>query len=189
MPADGGAQVLCLAARSRGLTSPSMRNPLPPAHPDALLAAGLALVMVACSPSNKGGQFSLALAARLQGESRSGQIDLGQISSFAWDELFILAPKSSREDNCRTLGLGWLDCRITFPATIADDEEFLVFRAKQQVIRAERHPRANGDFVPAAGQGALAIARSAARFRIVAAASGQPGPAPRWQLEYDGPAR
>ena len=130
---------------------------------------GLSLWPGVCVAQPKPGQFGVTLGQRLQAE-RPAHIDLASVSTLAWDELYIFDPRSTKDDNCRLLKLDYFECFTTFPATVRDDEHILVFRRNAKLVRVERHPRKNGDFVSAAPPRPQPILRSAAVFAVL------PGP-------------
>lgn len=127
------------------------------------------------------GQFSAALRAQLLAQ-RPAEIDLSTVGPFAWDEMFIFDPRSVRDDNCKVLLADWFECRVTFPAVVADDEYFLVFRRKLQIIRAERHPRTNAEFGSSSGRHPQPVLRTAALFRVEPASTSTSTPA--FRLEF-----
>ena len=142
-----------------------------------------ALLLAACT-SGSSAQFSTALAKRLQSEHPT-EIDLAQVSAIAWDELFIFDPYSTREANCSVLKLDLFECRTTFPAVVGESDDVLVFRRKGKVMRAEVHPRANGDFSSSIGTPPpRPILRAAARFSVVPTDKVRPVDPPRFRLEY-----
>jgi hypothetical protein len=139
---------------------------------------GLSLWLEICAAQPKPGQFGVTLGQKLQAE-RPALIDLASVSTLAWDELFIFDPRSTKDDNCRLLKLDYFECFTTFPATVRDDEHILVFRRNGKLVRVERHPRKNGDFVSAAQPRPQPILRTAAIFATL------PGPDKSgFRLEY-----
>lgn len=146
--------------------------------------SGLSLWLGVCAAQPKPGQFGVTLGQKLQAE-RPAQIDLASVSTLAWDELFIFDPRSTKDDNCRLLKLDYFECFTTFPATVRDDEHILVFRRNAKLVRVERHPRMNGDFVSALQPRPQPVLRTAATFAVLPAANaaGAPG-APAFRLEY-----
>lgn len=148
-------------------------------------AAALVVSLTACTAGSEG-QFSTALAKKLQAE-RPTEIDLATVSTIAWDELFIFGPYSVREDNCRVLALDLFECRTTFPETVAESDNVLVFRRQGKVMRAEVHPRRDGDFSSSAGPPPpRPILRSAAPFSVVPVDGAGPGEPPRFRLMHKG---
>jgi hypothetical protein len=129
------------------------------------------------------GRFSAALAALLKDQPPT-KVDLAAITPFAWEEMFIFDPKSSREDNCKVLELGWIDCRLTLPAEVGADEHFLVFRRKQQIIRSEPHARTSGDFGVDRSTRPQPVLREAARFAVVPLGRSSQASVPAYRLDH-----
>jgi hypothetical protein len=125
----------------------------------------LLLVTAGCSPADKSGRFSIAIGNLLRSE-HPAQLDLAKIDGPVWDELYIFAPKSLREDNCKVLGLGWLECRTTMPSAVAEGEDFIVFRTKGRISSAQRHAQSNGEFAMPASQQYEFARRSNALFAV-----------------------
>ena len=139
-----------------------------------------------CTSSPGVGEFSSALAAKLQSEHPS-EVDLSAIrSAVAWDELFIFAPYSAREQSCRTLGLGWLKCRLTVPSEISEGEYLFVFRLAGNVERIEHHARSNGDFYSSNVVLPQPVRRSAAQFTVIPTSDVTPQGQQWLRLEYKG---
>ena len=111
----------------------------------ASLGVAVAVALGACSSDDSGRQFSAALGKKLRSEHVT-EIDLATVSSFAWDELFVFDPGSTRDDNCRLPQLDFIECRTTFAAMVDEGKYILVFRKNSRLARAERHRRTNGDF-------------------------------------------
>jgi hypothetical protein len=133
--------------------------------PAILTLVLLGSVLAGCSSSDKSGRFSTALGKMLQNE-HADRIDLAEVEGPAWDELYIFRAGSTREANCTTLRLSWLDCRTTLPATVAVDEDFIVFLIKGRVSSAQRHSLRNGNFVIAPGEALGPVRRAAAKFGV-----------------------
>ena len=149
----------------------------------ASLAFAALLPLAACT-SGSSQQFSTALAKKLQSEHPT-EIDLANVSAIAWDELFIFGPYSMREANCSVLKLDLFECRTTFPAMVGEGDNVLVFRRNGKVMRAEVHPRANGDFSSSIGTPPpRPVLRAAARFSVVPTDKARPEDPPRFRLEY-----
>lgn len=144
----------------------------------------LALALAAGAAFAAEGQFSAALRTRLQAGPVT-EIDLSKVGPFAWEDVYIFPPRTTREENCKTVAVDWFECRFTFPAVVGDDEYFLVFRRKGQIIRAERHPRANGAFSASPTRHPQPVLASSAVFRVQPASSSDDAPA--FQLEYKRP--
>ena len=143
-----------------------------------------ALLPLAACTSGHSEQFSTALASKLQSD-RPTEIDLATVSAIAWDELFIFDPYSTREANCSALKLDLFECRTTFPEMVSEGDNVLVFRRNGKVMRAEVHPRANGDFSSSVGTARpLPILRASARFSVLPTDKSSAEQAPRFRLEY-----
>ncbi len=94
--------------------SEAMRRVLP-----MVSTAALAVSLCACSSDDSGRQFSATLGKKLRSD-HVAEIDLATIGTFAWDELFVFDPYSTRDDNCRALALDLIECRTTFPAVVGE---------------------------------------------------------------------
>lgn len=134
------------------------------------------LALASCMSGTGAGRFSTALGARI--EAHAATVDLAAIDGPAWDAIFVFEPGSSREDNCRRLQLGWLECKTTMPAIVRPNEEFLVFMVNGRISSAQRHPQSNGAFGPEVTQDGRHIERRAARFAVVEDSTGLNGGAP-----------
>ncbi len=147
------------------------------------IAIDMLVLFALCSASAFAaeGQFSKALRSRLQAETLT-EIDLGKVGPFAWEDMYIFQPRTTREENCKIVAVDWFECRFTFPSVVGDDEYFLVFRRKGQIIRAERHPRSNGAFGTSSIRHPQPVLVSAAVFRVEPTSSADGKPA--FQLEY-----
>jgi hypothetical protein len=141
-------------------------------------AVAFTLALVAAAPARAAEGFSAALAQKLQTE-RPAAIDLGTVAPFNWDELFIFAPGTPREANCKAIQGTWLECRTTLPDPVPADRFLLVFRAKGRIVRAEPHLRANGEFVTASLP--QPVRRATARFKAI------PGDGSGFKLEWTSP--
>lgn len=147
-----------------------------------IAVTALAMLIVLSTTAHAAeGQFSAALRTRLQAEPLT-EIDLGTVNPFAWEDMYVFAPRTTREENCKTVAVGWFECKFTFPSVVGDDEYFLVFRRKGQIIRAERHPRANGAFSASSSRHPQPVLASAAVFRVEPTSSADGKPA--FRLEY-----
>lgn len=150
----------------------------------SVLAAAL-IPLGACSSSDSE-QFSVSLGKKLRAE-RPAEIDLAEVSAIPWDEIFIFGPRSVREDNCKVLQMDLFSCRTTFPAVVGEGDNVLVFRRNGKVMRAEVHPRSNGDFSSSSGSPMpVPIKRSAARFTVMPMPASVAQDAPGFHLEYKG---
>ncbi len=145
--------------------------------------AALAVSLCACSSDDSGRQFSATLGKKLRSD-HVAEIDLATVGTFAWDELFVFDPYSTRDDNCRALALDLIECRTTFPAVVGEGEYILVFRKNSRIARAERHARTNGDFAASAGRRPQPILRSAAHFTVVPIPAETGTTAPSYRLEH-----
>jgi hypothetical protein len=87
---------------------------------------------------------AMAKALREQGVA---EIDLGTLTRFSWDELFVFAAPTPPREACRKLLLTREDCdkRITM-TSIRADEALLVFRENGKIAHVELVLREYGDF-------------------------------------------
>ena len=141
----------------------------------ACIAGVLAVstALSACFNTIAAGPFSTALGSLLRAQ-RPARVDLAKVLPLQWDELFLYGPYSPREPACRELGLGWLPCRTTLPATTDEGAWSLVFRLNGRVVHHEQHARRNGDFAPV-GEGPRPVRRGAAVFDVEARAAAAGG--------------
>lgn len=148
-------------------------------------ACCVAFLVPACGAKDRSGRFSIALGQALRAGPVS-EVDLSSIDAPAWDELFVFGSTTTRDDACAALALGWLECRTTMPSSLPEDEEFLVFRVRGRVARAERHARMNGDFLGGPPPPPQPILRVSSKFRVLA--SGASGDAVKrgFQLVHEG---
>lgn len=150
-----------------------------------LVLLGVASLLNACNVREPVGEFSSALGKLVRSES-TRQVDLATLSPLAWEELFVFSPYSNREDNCKTLQLGWFACRTTLPAEVNDSEYVLVFRQKAKVIHVEHHSRANGDFYSKDKPRPQPILRTAAGFSVLLVSNRAPEGQRWYRLEHQG---
>jgi len=129
-------------------------------------ASCIALLLSACGAKDRSGRFSNALGQAVRAGNAT-VVDLASIAAPAWDDLFVFGSTTSRDDACATLALGWLECRTTMPSSLPEDEEFLVFRLRGRISRAERHSRSNGDFLGGPAPPPQPILRAASKFRVL----------------------
>jgi hypothetical protein len=146
------------------------------------LANTLALV-VACTTAEPAGEFSTALGKLVRSE-KVHEVNLSNVLPLVWDELFSFGPYSTRESNCRTLRLDWLNCRIKLPAEINDANFVLVFRSKSEIVHVEHHQRWNGDFSSLTSQRPQPILKSAAKFSVRLVSNRAPEGEQWYQLEH-----
>ncbi len=111
-------------------------------NPFTLLA--IVVSLIAGCGQKPAGQFSKALGVAVRTE-KVQQVDLATLTPLVWDELYAFGPYSKREDNCRTLQLGWFWCRYYLPAGVNESEYILVFRSQSKITHVEHHWRFNGD--------------------------------------------
>lgn len=106
-----------------------------------------------------------ALARELAGRAPA-QIDIGRLTRFEWDELFLFGPYHPRELVCARLQLDAFRCALSVAEGGMDDGEMLIaFRLHGSLVHSERHFRSNGDFTPLPDQQPLT--RTTAVFDVV----------------------
>lgn len=147
-------------------------------------ACCVALLLSACGAKDRSGRFSLALGQALKAGTVP-VIDLASIDAPAWDDVFVFGSTTSRDDACAALALGWLECRTTMPSSLPDDEEFLVFRVRGRISRAERHSRLNGDFLGGPAPPPQPILRAASKFRVLPGDASGDGARQRFRLAHE----
>ena len=143
------------------------------------LATGATLALALTSAACAADGFSAALGQTLRND-HPAVVDLAAVAPFKWDEVFVFGTGSTREANCKAIQGTWLECRTTLPEAVPAGSFLLVFRAKGRVVRAEPHPRANGDF-SATGL-PQPVQRAAATFKVLPGAS-----AAGYRLEWKSP--
>ncbi|MEO7430931.1 MAG: hypothetical protein ABIR62_02680 [Dokdonella sp.] len=148
-------------------------------------ACCIAALLSACGAKDRSGRFSIALGQVVRAGTAT-VVDLASIGAPAWDDLFVFGSTTSREDACAALALGWLECRTTMPGSLAEDEEFLVFRVRGRISRAERHSRLNGDFLGGPAPPPQPILRAASKFRVMPVASSPDGAKRGFRLAHEG---
>lgn len=145
----------------------------------------IALLLTACAGKDRSGRFSNALGQALRAGAVT-EIDLSSLDVPVWDDFFVFGSKTSRDDACAALALDWLECKTTMPGALSKDEEFLVFRIRGRISRAERHSVLNGDFLGGPVPPPQPIVRASSKFRVVpAAAAGDPAQR-AFQLVHEG---
>jgi hypothetical protein len=122
----------------------------------------IAALATACSESP--GEFSAKLGKAVRSGNVS-EVDLATFIPIQWDELYIFRPYSLREESCKTLGLGWLQCNIALPTGINEHEDFLVFRLRSKIVHTEHHWGKNGVFTSQTRM-PQPVLRSSAKFEI-----------------------
>lgn len=118
----------------------------------ALLAAA-ALSLAACARSAddavwaRGEAVGRLVVERLSENEKLRQVDLGQLTPFRWERLYIFAPHTPATVVTDSLGHPWPGAEASRIAQV-DTANLLVFTAGDEVIAATMHPRRYGDFAP-----------------------------------------
>lgn len=133
------------------------RHPLR-AHSARLWAFSTVLLLAAC------GQRAASEHIGEQGRN-SNVVDLAKAAEFAWTQVRIYTPYSTRQGICKDLGDLAPDCAREAPASVPEAEFLLVFVDEGKSVRYEPHPRSNGHFLTRTG--VLALPRQAAVFDVV----------------------
>ena len=139
----------------------------------AITFASIVAALFGCIAAEPAGEFSTALG-KLVRSGKVHEVDLANVLPLDWHELFAFGPYSTRDSNCQTLQLGWLQCRMTLPAEVNEGEFVLVFRSNSKVVHVEHHRRWNGDFSSHASPRPQPILRSAAKFSVRLASNRAP---------------
>ena len=95
----------------------------------------------------------------------SGVVDMARAAEFAWTQVRIYTPYSTRQAVCKDLGELAPDCLKESPASVAEGEFLLVFVNEGKGARYEPHHRSNGHFLYHTG--VLALQRHAAVLDVV----------------------
>jgi hypothetical protein len=103
----------------------------------------------------------------------SGVVDMARAAEFAWTQVRIYTPYSTRQAVCKDLGDLAPDCRKESPASVAEGEFLLVFINEGKGARYEPHRRSNGNFL--SHTGVLALQRQAAVLDVVPSRSARQG--------------
>lgn len=136
---------------SRRMHPPWPRNP-------RLWAFATLLLLAACGRH--------ALSDRIGEQARtSDRVDLAKAADFAWTQVRIYTPYSTRQAICKDLGDLAPDCAREAPDSVPEAEFLLVFIDEGKSVRYEPHPRSNGNFLRTTG--VLALQRQAAVFDVV----------------------
>ncbi len=107
------------------------------------------LLLAGCEPTYwLSGSVGKAIRKEVR-DSRKAEINLNDIVSFEWDELYLYDPYTTRSFICKDLGISKEDCEKEIPDESTDDGEmYLVFRRAGKIVHKEMHIRFNGDFTP-----------------------------------------
>jgi hypothetical protein len=103
-----------------------------------LLAAAGSWLRGALAMRHESGPFSAALIAAVQAHPGRA-IDLAALPAPPWDQLYVFAPNTTRDEACDALELGWLDCVATLPAGFDETGTELVFRRNGVVTGVQWH--------------------------------------------------
>lgn len=137
----------------------------------------LALVcLAACGEAYryfKSGPVGWALKRELR-DLHAQRVVLSQLTSFAWDEVFLFGPYFPKADVCSVLAIPVSQCEGSVAVESADDGEMtLAFRKSGALVHTELHYRWHGDFTPTPMS--QPIARSKANFRVLPEGRGASG--------------
>lgn len=94
------------------------------------------------------------------------QVDIGQSSDFAWDEMFVFAPYYPKNEICKTLKLSASPCSATGIEDVDEGEFLLVFMQHGAVSETQSFPRTIADFDESERCLAKSIRRDAAVFTV-----------------------
>jgi hypothetical protein len=103
-----------------------------------LLAAAGSWIRGALSVRHEAGPFSAALLAAARAHP-GRPIDLAALPAPPWDQLYVFAPNTPRDEACDVLELGWLDCVATLPAGFDEAGTELVFRRGGAITGVQWH--------------------------------------------------
>lgn len=108
----------------------------------------------------RGGELEQRLAEAIRGEK---PVDIGSLTDFAWERLYVFPPYTPRRDILEHLGREWNGVEQT-GIDRSDDRCLLVFVKGGQVVRFLEFPRKLGDF--AGVQALKGLDRNRAVFEI-----------------------
>ena len=94
------------------------------------------------------------------------QVDIGQSSDLAWDEMFVFAPYYAKNEICKTVKLSASQCSATGIEDVDEGEFLLVFMQHGAVSETQSFPRTIADFDESERCLAKSIRRDAAVFRV-----------------------
>lgn len=133
-------------------------------RPSAFLLT-LALLLGACSESTNGtGMISKRLGEAARRPDVK-EVDLGSLTTFGWDRVYVFPPGATREEMCRFMGANRNVCgRVIRVDRTPDGHVAMVFDLRGQVTHFEFHALDNGRFDVSFGD--AGIPRSAAVFKV-----------------------
>ena len=130
-----------------------------------LAALAVAILTPSCSESvNSTGTISKRIgdAAR---QPDVNEIDLGSLTTFGWDRVYVFKPAATREEMCRFLGANRNVCgRVIRVDRTPEGHVAMVFDLRGQVTHFEFHAFNNGRFDASFGENG--IPRAAAVFKV-----------------------
>ena len=111
------------------------------------LLVALGLTAAACSEvANGPGMISQRIGERVR-DPAARQVDLGPLTSFGWDRLYLFQPGTTREAICAFIGAGRSQCgRIIRYTIVPADCVAMAFALGPNLTHIELHAQANGRF-------------------------------------------
>jgi hypothetical protein len=113
----------------------------------ALLGAAIFIFLSSQRELGLAGQIADGIETAVS--TNATQINLADLTDFAWDNLYIFAPYTTPEQINVALGFTWPDAESSDIA-MHDDITLLVFVENGRVVDHVEFPRAQGDFAAAA---------------------------------------
>jgi hypothetical protein len=106
-----------------------------------LLATVLMLLCAAC-------QRSPSVSERIASQIGTGatKLDIGQLASFNWDELFVFGPYDDPKTMCEAINIPPADCSWAGFNEVDEGEFLLVFMKGEKIVRRESLSRFVADF-------------------------------------------
>jgi hypothetical protein len=134
-------------------------------RPTALVVVLLAVLIGACSEGrNSAGMISQRIGEVVRTPG-STEVDLGKLTTFGWDRLYVFKAGATRDEMCTFLGANRNVCgRVIRVERTPDNHVAMVFDLSGQVTHFEFHAIENGQFDVNFGENG--IPRSATVFRI-----------------------
>ena len=130
-----------------------------------IAALATSVLTCACSEStNSTGMISKRIG-EVTRQPGVKELDLGGLTTFGWDRVYVFKPGATREEMCRFLGANRNDCgRVIRVERTPEGHVAMVFDLRGQVTHFEFHALDNGRFDVSFGESG--IARTAAVFKV-----------------------
>jgi hypothetical protein len=113
----------------------------------ALLGAAIFIFLSRQTEPSLAGQIADGIETAVS--TNATQINLADLTDFAWDNLYIFAPYTTPEQINAALGFTWPEA-ASADITLHDDITLLIFVQNGRIVDHVEFPRAQGDFAAAA---------------------------------------